>query len=212
MDIPISSLMILASLGLQQTAPAQPTVEPKNESRVAQSSSPVTLPKSAQYKLKSLGIRIAIPAYLPSGYRYQTVVTEPCRSDIAVNADGVCRFGPSYSIVYINANKNCFVVEATGGGVGGATSDYIHSFSTPLFNQETLISFGNMGMSSGIPKKATASDLRKTYDVVYGNWMGESPFYRVSTFYPKSVTACTSRKGLTPLEAQKVTQSLRWLP
>lgn len=203
-------LLLLASVELLQSDPVQlvPTAKPM----VAQRSANATLPKSAQDQLKSLGIRIAVPAYLPSGYRFQTVVTERCRPGVAVDANGVCRFGPEYSIVYSNASKSCFVVEATGGGVGGAASEYAHSFSMPLFNGETVISFGKMGLSSGIPKKATESDLRKTYDTVYGDWLGQSPFYRVSTFYPKSVTACTSQRGLTPLEAKKVTQSLRWLP
>lgn len=208
MNLPTSTLMILSSLGFLQAAPPQPTVT----TRVAQGAAAVVLPRSARNKLKSLGIPIAVPTYLPSRYEFETVITEPCRPGEQVNDKGVCRFGPTYSIVYSNDDQSCFVVEATGGGIGGVASDYIHSFSIPLFSQETSVSFGKLGLSGGLPKRATASDLRKTYDVVYGDWLGTSPFYRVSNFYPKSVRGCISRRGLTPLEAQKVTQSLRWLP
>jgi hypothetical protein len=225
MNAPVATLVLLASVGITPPLPDRSALDSTNnlqnqfnhQLRVAQTSASTNLPKFAQGKLQALGIPIAVPNYLPSGYRFLSVVTEPCRPDSNVNANGVCRFGPSYSIVYINANRSCFVVEATGGGVGGPSAEYVHSFTAPLFQQsvQASISFGRRDKYGGIPKKATAADLSKTYDVVYGEWLGTSPFYRVSSFYPRSVSACNSQNNrygsLTPLEAQRVTQSLRWL-
>jgi hypothetical protein len=202
----ISVIMMLAFAATAVTSPSSEFI-----SQAPSTAGIPALPESAQQQLKSLGIRIAVPTYIPPGYRWQTVVTEPCPAGARVDSNGVCRFRPGYSIVYSNPqNNSCFVVEATGGGVGGVASDFAHSFNAPLFAGQTSISFGGLRMAAN-PKKAIASDLRRTYDVVYGDWLGTSPFYRVSTFYPRSVKACTTPRGLTPLEAQKVTVSLRWL-
>ena len=77
------------------------------------------LSASQQKSLKSLGIKIAIPRYVPQGFRVVTVKTEPCRAGSSVNANGVCRFRPDYTVVYGNAQNHCFAVNAIGGGIGG---------------------------------------------------------------------------------------------
>ncbi|MFM7601320.1 MAG: hypothetical protein ACKO7R_09005 [Pseudanabaena sp.] len=67
------------------------------------------LSDSQKASLKSLGIKVAIPKYVPQGFRVATIRTEPCRDGERADANGVCRFRPGYTVLYRNAQNHCFV-------------------------------------------------------------------------------------------------------
>ncbi|NJR40189.1 MAG: hypothetical protein HC781_16890, partial [Leptolyngbyaceae cyanobacterium CSU_1_4] len=64
-----------------------------------------TLTTEDQTALKALGIAIAVPAEVPTGYTVSQVKLEPCPAGSPRSPEGTCRFGPQYGIVYRNATR-----------------------------------------------------------------------------------------------------------
>lgn len=176
-----------------------------------------TLTNQQKATLKALGIKIALPAYVPAGFRVDKVQVEACPSGVPRSATGTCRFGPAYGIVYRSANNTCFAIEATGGGIGGPAYDYAFPVDTQLFGQVSL-QFGQN--TDKQPQPATEQQLASPQKNLFMDWGGDGPFYRLigadfirNTYYGerpgKSVTHC--RNTLTPQEAAKIVRSLEWL-
>ncbi|MFM7886492.1 MAG: hypothetical protein ACKPCM_07350, partial [Pseudanabaena sp.] len=88
--------------------------------------------------LKSLGIAIALPSYVPKGFRVADVQVTPCPANAPQNAKGVCRSGPSYTIVYHNWQNNCFEVNAIGGGIGGPDGKYSRKVNSAILGEVDL--------------------------------------------------------------------------
>lgn len=62
---------------------------------------------------REIPVKVVVPTYIPDGFEVTEVVSE----------DG--RFGPSYSIKYLNTTTNgCFEISAASGGFGGPTEDF----------------------------------------------------------------------------------------
>ncbi len=166
------------------------------------------LSASQQKSLKSLGIKIAIPRYVPQGFRVVTVKTEPCRAGSSVNANGVCRFRPDYTVVYGNAQNHCFAVNAIGGGIGGPSGRYTRAVNTKLLGKVDV----NIDTGSGEPMSDAIANTPQ--ENVWTFPAGKSPFYSVGTMIDnraRSATTCSKEAFMTPNELIKIVQSLDWL-
>lgn len=168
-------------------------------------------------KLKSLGIKVAVPAYVPAGFRVDKVQVEPCPAGVPRSSKGTCRFGPNYGIVYRHANNTCFAIQETGGGIGGPAYDYAFPVNTPLFGQ-VFLQFGQN--TDQQPQSPTQQQLASPQKNLFMDWGGDGPFYRLigadfvrSTYYGerpgKPVSQC--RNTITPQAAAKIVRSLTWL-
>jgi hypothetical protein len=177
-------------------------------SSVHAQSGPSLLSASQQKSLKSLGIKIAIPQYVPQGFRVVSVKTEPCRAGSSVNANGVCRFGPNYTVVFGNAENHCFAVDATGGGLGGPDGRYTRKVNTKLLGKVDV----NVGTGSG--ETMTTAIANTPQEHVWTFPAGKSPFYSVGTTIDnriRSTTTCSKEAFMTPNELIKIVQSLEWV-
>lgn len=139
-------------------------------------------------QLRSLGIEIAVPTYIPNRFRVDKVKVQPC-------PPGSRRFCPQYTITYRGPNNTCFAIESTGGGIGGVPEgDRTFAINSPLFG-DGLLELGKYGQS-------------KT-PTLLAQWLGNGPFYR---FTGAGVIPELSRcNNISPQEAVRVTESLQYL-
>lgn len=118
-----------------------------------------TLMTQDQTALKALGIAIAVPTDVLTGYTVSQVKLEPCPADSPRSPKGTCRFGPGYGIVYRNAEKDsCFAIEAVGGGLGGPASEYSLPVSTSLLRNVAVL-FGKVPVTASKAPSADQLDL-----------------------------------------------------
>ena len=165
---------------------------------------------SFRTKLKSLGIKVALPKYVPQGFWMAAVETKPCRQGDRIDANGVCRFGPDYTVLYRNRQNHCFAVEATGGGLGGPSGRYTRTVNTKLLGEVDV----NIGNGNGAPM---TDAIAKTPQQLWTFPAGKSPFYSVRTIDSKAANwinaaiICTDTAHMTPNEFTKIVQSLEFL-
>ncbi|MBW4528731.1 MAG: hypothetical protein KME18_26800 [Phormidium tanganyikae FI6-MK23] len=173
----------------------------------------LTLSTKDQTALKALGIKIAVPTYVPTGYAVKKVEVEPCSAGSPRSSKGTCRFGPRYSISYRNAvaKDSCFfAIEAVGGGLGGPAFEFRKPFSTSLFG-EVAVEFGKPDGSAKVP---SAAQLNSPQPGLRSDWGSEDrlksgPFYHVIGHPLKPAPECGNT--ITPNEVIKIVQSLTWL-
>ncbi|MGI0494240.1 hypothetical protein ACN4EG_20840 [Alkalinema pantanalense CENA528] len=177
----ISGVLIPGSASAQEVG----RVSQANLSRAKSQPTGMT---DTQYKaLKSLNMKIVIPADVPKGFRVVGVTTEAC-------GPNGCRVGrPNYSILYRDPSKACFTIEGTSGGVGGPALEPEISVTSKLFGSTAVGSY---------------SESRH----VSSEWLSLSPssgpFYRV---YSGGITrGCATI--ITTEEASQIVQSLKWMP
>lgn len=178
----------------------------------AQSNGHSLVEPKLQRSLKSLGIKVALPQYVPQGFRVALVRTEPCRRGDRIDANGVCRFGPDYTVVYRNAQSQCFGVSATGGGLGGPSGRYTREINSRLLGKVDV----NIGTGNGDP--ITGAIARTPQKNVWTFPAGNSPYYSVRTIddripgWLSSETTCKNTAFMTPNELIEIVQSLEFLP
>jgi hypothetical protein len=177
-----------------------------------------TLSTQDQTKLKALGIKIAVPTYVPPGYTVRKVEVTPCPAGSPRSPKGTCRsggFGPKYSIAYRNAvaKDSCFfAVEAMGGGAGGPGGEFrTQPISTRLLGNVALM-FGAPNSNSN--KVPSAAQLNSPQPGLQSDWTSEAggnsgPLYRVIGHDLKPAPECGNT--ITPNELIKIMQSLTWL-
>lgn len=147
-------------------------------------------------QLKTLGVKIAVPSYVPAGFKVDSVRVKPCPS-------GGRRFCPDYAIIYRNSNNSCFAIESTGGGIGDMPSENLeqsYPVNNPILGKSTVLKYRKNPRLSG--------------PTLTGSWMGNSPFYRFTGAGSRLVvnvelSNCTD---ISPREAVRVWESLRYLP
>jgi hypothetical protein len=163
-------------------------------------------------ELKSLGIKIALPQYVPKGFWAAAVRTEPCRPGDKVDANGVCRFGPEYTVIYRNPQNHCFAVNAVGGGVGGPGGRYTRTINTQLLGKVEV------NINRGMGEPMTEAIANNPQENVWSSPAGQSPFYSVRTLDSKAANRinaaiiCSDTAYMTPNEFIKIVQSLESLP
>lgn len=155
--------------------------------------------------LRSLGIKIAIPGYVPQGFTVAKLKTEPCPAKAERTATGVCRFGPTYHILYRNPQRTCFQISAIGGGLGGADPEFVVPVETKLLGSTTL----GFGKVPGDSKQPSAKQLTLPQPRIWSWPAGKSPYYQIGTVENRE--GCGKNLSLTPLEVKKILQSFQWL-
>jgi hypothetical protein len=206
--------MKLISIGLISAIAALPAYAQTNQSQARTTSGHSLLSTSQKESLKSLGIKIAIPRYVPQGFRVVAIKTEPCRAGERADANGVCRFRPSYAVLYRNAQNHCFAVDAIGGGVGGPSGRYTYETTTKLFGKVDV----NIGVSrTGTSEPITSAIANTPQKLLWTFPAGNSPFYAVATLEGKanrisSTITCSTEAHLDLNEFAKIVRSLDWLP
>jgi hypothetical protein len=150
-------------------------------------------------QLKSLGVKVAIPSYIPAGFQVASVQVKPCPS-------GVRRFCPDYAIIYRNPNNSCFAIESTGGGIG----------DMPSADLEQSYPVNNSILGKSVVLKYRKKD-RLSDPTLIGSWMGKGPFYRFTgagsrLFLGTTPPELSDCKDISPQEAVRVWESLRYLP
>lgn len=155
--------------------------------------------------LQSLGIKIAVPSYVPQGFTVANVKTEPCLAQSPRTANGVCRFGPTYHILYRNPQRTCFEISAIGGGLGGPDPEFVLPVETKLLGSTTL----GFGKVPGDGKQPSAKQLTLPQSQIWSWPAGNSPYYQIATVENRA--GCGKNLSLTPLEVKKILQSLTWL-
>ncbi len=197
----------------QTTTAPQPTETPVAVAKSPEPQPPATanghslLSANDQETLKSLGIKIAIPQYVPQGFRVETIVAKPC-----TKADKkFCRSEPSYTVVYGNAQNYCFAVDAVSGGVGGPGGGrYNRAVDTKLLGKvDVAVDLGSRDPIQGPITEEIANVPQKNIQTLAGS---EPPFYGVTTMIDNRVKSCGVEAFMTPNEFIKIVQSLEFLP
>jgi hypothetical protein len=85
-------------------------------------------------RLKSLGMKVVIPNYVP-GFQVAGVLTS---CPLNQPKTGMCRFGPSYAIIYRSSKNICFVIEGASGGLGDVWGEYKVPVFSKLLRRTTL--------------------------------------------------------------------------
>jgi hypothetical protein len=137
--------------------------------------------------LKSLGMKIIVPGYVPKGFQVVGITARPCAPS------GCGRGKPEYSITYLSPRKACFEIEGTSGGLGGPALERAVPVTSKVFGA-TEVGF--------YPGNSLSSD-----------WLSLSPssgpYYRLSS-RKGSPSGCATR--ITSEEAVQIVKSLEWLP
>lgn len=161
--------------------------------------------------LKALGIPVAVPSYVPTGFSADNLDLQPCPANANRNAKGVCGRKPNYTIVYRQANNTCFVVNGIADGVGGADMEYSYETNTPLLGAVS-IGFGRTS-SRTVPsdQPPTPAQLKKPQPGLSSFPAGSGPYYNVSVADGERLYGCAKNTSISPQEFEKVVKSLVWL-
>lgn len=145
-------------------------------------------------KLLDLGIDVAIPTQIPSGFQAISVVT------------GTQAEGPSYMLIYQDQLNRCFAIEHTSGGVGGLPDiENKVPLNPSIFGEGYTLYHGvytDPSLRADFPEANLISD-----------WMGgSSGFYRlVGAAYLMQNYPELTCENLSPTEAVQVVDSLTYL-
>jgi hypothetical protein len=155
----------------------------------SQTNSVVNLTPIQLKVLRSVGLKVALPTYIPVNFHANEVIVSAGRE----NVDSL-----RYLVVYQNlSTAQCFAIESASGGIGDLPSgSRSYPINSPIFGKSVL----ELGLY-GDAKQPT----------LLSQWWGEQngPFYRfVGTGVVPELSNCTN---ITPQEAVKVSQSIRYL-
>ncbi len=171
---------------------------------------PGNLTEAQAQTLKKVGIAIAMPRYIPAGFKVANVATEPCPATAKKDAKGICTGKSSYQVLYRNAEKTCFAVYGTyTRGIGGGAGDFAFPVETALLGK-TEIGFGSGRSVNDQP--ASPQQLKTPQPNLNSFPMyqpGTSNIYGIRMV--EKGTGCGSNRSITPLEMEKILKSLSWL-
>jgi hypothetical protein len=147
--------------------------------------------ENQQRELRSSGVPVILPTYIPSGFRAVEVKTM---------SDGA----KGYSIVFERADDNrCFLVEGIDGGIGGGIDlEFTLPIDSKLFGSGYILSYG-------LPKDPEMKQQFPETDL-YSDWMERNRFfYRLggALIAREEYDYANCRQDLEPSEAVKVIES-----
>ncbi|MFB2920237.1 MULTISPECIES: hypothetical protein [Aerosakkonema] len=159
-------------------------------------------------QLRSLGIRIVVPSYVPRGFRIASVRAE-LQPSCPPRFRSQCT---QYAIIYRNSANYCFAIESVGDGIGDAVERENHiTVDTRILGRTTLY-YG----------RYQDPEMRQTFPEsdLYMEWVGSGPFYRFTgaglvrqTYYGERLSqpVAQCRHNISPQEAAKVIRSFSFL-
>jgi hypothetical protein len=159
-------------------------------------------------QLRSLGIRIVVPTYVPRGFQIASV-----RAELEPSCPPRFRSQCArYAIIYRNSTNYCFAIESVGDGIGGgAARENAIAVVTRIFGRTTLY-YGRY-QDPEMRQRFPDADL-------YMEWVGNGPFYRFTgaglvrqTYYGERLSqpVAQCRNNISPQEAVKVIRSFSFL-
>ncbi|MEE3719275.1 hypothetical protein V2H45_21255 [Tumidithrix elongata RA019] len=165
------------------------------------------LSDAQQSALKSLGIPVAVPSYIPEGFRVTQMSLKLCAADAPRIGD--CREGSSYEIRYRNDKNACFNFYAIAGGVGGGYGEFAYRSQTQTLGK-VIIEFGQL---NGANKTPTPEQLRVPQPKL-GSFPARlesprTPYYSLQV--EEEQYFCVKNTTITPLAIEKMLNSLVWL-
>ena len=181
----------------------------------AAESSSSGLSDTQQASLRALGIQVAIPTYVPSGFQVAKVELKPCPPNSSRNARGVCGRAPNYTILYRNSANNCFALNGIADGIGGGGFEFSYTVRTEILGN-IIVEFGRDGsqLRSGRAKSEqvpSPEQLKLPQSNLYSFPAGNGPYYNVSVGDGERLYGCSKNSSITPLELEKILKSLVWL-
>lgn len=163
----------------------------------------IALSSDQQALLAALNIPVAVPTYLPNGFSLSDIKVNYCAPN---SGGGECRNGSSYGIIYRNSDRNCILVEAIGGGLGGPDSEFHYPTQTDLLG-EVDIRFGDMSRESRTPTREQLTVPQPNlFNFPEAGISTNSPFYAVRV--EENRYSCGQNTSISPLEFERVLQSL----
>lgn len=146
--------------------------------------------------LDGLGIRVAVPTYVPPGFVLEEVKTTPCSARARRSASGTCSGGPDYFVRY-HKGSAWYAMEGTGGGIGETSLTYKTPVATKAFGKVDL-RFGPG--PDGIGLAPSSAQLHAVQNELYCDWLGSGPYYHLIG------------ERISPDVMTKVLASVEWLP
>lgn len=141
-------------------------------------------------KLNLLGLRIAVPTYLPTGFRASSVEIKPGR------APG----RPGYTISYRGSDNTCFAINSGRGRLGSPSMEGFQTFPiNALFPGRGTMYYGRSVNSSQDSSPSLFSSPIEARD---GRW------YAFQGAGSRELSGC---KNISPQEAVRVIESLQYL-
>ncbi len=145
-------------------------------------------------RLRAIGAPVAVPGYVPAGFRLTSVDTHPCPRGVG-GASPACRFGPQYVLRYVKGAAS-FDIEGTNGGIGDTGDDYRMVVRNAVYGPVTLY-FGTGRHGFGAEKPAPPAMTHTAQPRLISEWIGRQPFYHLIG------------ANVVPSDAAKVLASLR---
>lgn len=137
-------------------------------------------------KLRSLGIKVMVPGYVPKGFTVYSVYT-------TINPGKGPGSGPSYTIAYTGTDAKMFAIEAVSGGIGGPPADRTVNVTHPQWGNWPLL----------------IQDRHRKKPFYLSEWIGQGPFYHVMS--PAIVNRKLQPQSVTEAEMIKIMQGLYYL-
>jgi hypothetical protein len=147
-------------------------------------------------ELGALGIRVAVPTYVPAGFVLEEVKTTPCKTRARRSSSGTCSMEPDYFVRY-HKGSAWYAMEGTGGGIGGTSLTYKTPVTTKAFGVVDL-RFG--AGPDGIGLAPSRAQMHAVQNELYCDWLGTGPFYHLIG------------ERIAPDVMSRVLASVDWLP
>lgn len=167
----------------------------------------IDLSPAQKSALKSLNIPVAVPTYLPNGFKVSQVKIKACPANAP--RVGACREGASYEILYRNSENICLSMNAIGGGVGGADSEFQFPIETKLLGKIEI----NFGRVPGSGNRPTSEQLNSPQPGLYSFparlESPRTPYYSLRV--EEERYNCRSNSAIAPSEFERMLKSLVWL-
>src|ERR1700722_5775452 len=126
-------------------------------------------------QLSALGIRVAVPTYVPPGFVLEEVKTTPCNARARRSANGTCSAGPDYFVRY-HKGSAWYSMEGTGGGIGQTSLTYKTPVQTAAFGKVDL-RFGTG--PDGVGLTPSSAQMHAVQNELYCDWLGTGPYYHL---------------------------------
>jgi len=193
----IQTLTIALALGCSSAVAINAAI---HQSVVAQQTTRTAqLSSSQRARLKSLGVKIPVPRYVPAGFSIDSVRTERRGSGGSKSLE--------YAILYRLSKPQplCFTIEATNAGIGDPPELASKlPMNSRIFGNGYSLNYG----------KYTDPDLRKQFPEpdLYTDWLeGNGMFYRlIGAAQTRETYKTRDCKDISPREAVRIAESLQY--